>query len=70
MKSINIDVNALVNALNTGEGLNKPVGHGKDVHGTFFVAFVATDKETKLPIMTQDGKRYKLNFRTSKRQEG
>lgn len=70
MKSINIDVPELVNALNGERDLNKPVGFGRDVHGTFFVAFIATDKETKQPVWTEDGKRVKINFRPSLRQEG
>ena len=68
MKSINIDVRKLVNAINTGENLNKPVGYAKDVHDTFYVAFIATDRETGAPIMTEDGNRYRLNLRRSRNQ--
>jgi len=77
MRSTNIDINDLMDALEGKRDIKKPVGYAKSVHGQFMVAFVATHpddhKDRRLrgkPVWTEDGKRAKLNWRVSNRQSG
>jgi hypothetical protein len=66
MKSTNINPFKLADVLNGKLPINTVVGHAKDAHGTFYVAFVNTDETTKAPTWTPDGQRCKLNWRVSK----
>lgn len=66
MKSFNININDLCDSLNGHRGLNKPVGFGKNAQGSFVVGFIATDRESGLPVWTKDGQRVKINLRLSR----
>ncbi len=82
MKSTNISIRDLVDALAGHRDLNKPVGYARAAQGHFLVAFIATHGETDRdgkptapeligqPIWTEDGDRVKLNWRLSNRQGG
>lgn len=47
---------------------NTIVGNRKD-NGVFFVAFVATDKESGAPLYDAENDKVRLNWRPSKRQQ-
>ena len=80
MKSTNISIRDLVDALNGSRSLNNPVGYARSPHGQFLVAFIAThpklDEAGKpnpladTPVWVGDGERVKLNWRVSNRQGG
>jgi hypothetical protein len=65
MKSINLDIRAVVDALQGKRELNKSVGFAKDVHGTFYTVFIATDQDSGQPVWTKDEKRLRFNIRKS-----
>jgi len=70
MKSFTLDLNKLVTAHNTHEGINKPVGYARDSFGTFYAVFIATDRETgAITRLGKENERIKLNFRRSLTQE-
>lgn len=72
MKSTNISIRDLIDALKGNRNMNKPVGYARSTHGQFLIAFVATHPENHelagQPVWTEDGQRVKLNWRVSKRQ--
>lgn len=68
MKSINIDPVALWHISQGSLPTNTPVARALSPQGSHLVGFVATDIETGEVVWTDDGKRVKVNIRTSRYQ--
>lgn len=66
MRSINIDLELALAVVKGVAPMNSIVGRAKDEHGTFYAAFVATDRDTGAVRGSDDGKRVKLNLRASR----
>jgi len=73
MHGFTIDLLAAVSAVESGVGLNKPVGGAKDNYGTYYAVFIRTyppDHEfAGAPVRYENG-RIAFNLRKSLRQGG
>jgi len=66
----NVKISAIIGVLNGELPANTIVGNRKDAFGTFYVAFVATDKDTQEPLWDTEKDKVSLNWRKSLRQGG
>ncbi len=68
MKSFNVDPVLLWHVSQGSMPTNTPVGRGLSAQGAHLVGFVGTDIDSGEITRSDDGKRVKINIRTSRHQ--